>query len=53
MLAVMEFKGLESLDLVDGSRVEFDAIEHERDGIQHRVRETLCPRLNFTFLRLK
>ena len=50
VLAVMEFKGLESLD---GSRVEFDAIEHERDGIQHRVRETLCPRLNFTFLRLK
>ncbi len=53
VLAVMEFKGLAPLDLVDGSRVEFDAIEHERDGIQHRVRKTLCPRLNFTFRCLK
>lgn len=53
-LAEMQFTSLpEPVELRDGTRVEFDAIEHGKQGIKHRVRKTLRPRINLTFRCLR
>ena len=57
VLAVMDFKGpdkkITKHELKHGSRVEFDAIEDEKNEIQHRVSKTLFPRLNITLRKVK
>ena len=63
LLAVMEFKRPSATDkdkhrtdveeLRHGRTVIFDAFEHKRDNIQHRVQVHRCPRVNITFRNVK
>ena len=63
LLAVMEFKrpsatdkGKSRIDVEElrhGRTVVFDAHEHKRDNIQHRVGAHKCPRVNVTFRNVK
>lgn len=63
LLAVMEFKrpsaadkGKSRVDIEElrhGRTVIFDAHEHKRDGIQHRVAGHKCPRVNVTLRNVK
>ena len=46
-------KKITSIDLYNGTKVVFDAIEDKNNGRSHRVSATLFPRINITLRKVK